>query len=384
MNQARLALAVLFGILPVFSACAQTWIQTLVAPVESGSFACSADGRKLVLADSSPVYTSTNYGINWITTTSPTVFLVASSADGNKLAAIGSVLCTSSDSGKTWTVQTGAKNVSSWSSIRSSADGSKLVASGFNGFIYTSTNAGIAWVTNIVPQHNWHSIASSADGSKLVAVIGYNDSGSIYVSTNSGAIWLPTDSPIANWYSVATSSDGNNIIAAAYGGGVYTSTNGGDSWISNSLPTSFWVSVSSSAAGTTLVASTDRGGLYVSTNSGVAWVVTNSIFPFFCTATSADGTKAFSKSLDSTGLRGVLYTMQLTPTPQLNLTTSGNRLAFSWLVPSTNFVLQQNLDLPTKIWVTLTNVPTLNLTNLQDEVIFSPNGSSRFYRLSTP
>jgi hypothetical protein len=45
------------------------------------------------------------------------------------------------------------------------------------------------------------------------------------------------------------------------------------------------------------------------------------------------------------------------------------------------FTLQQNSDLVTPNWMTLTNMPTLNLTNLQDEVTFSPTNSSSFFRL---
>ncbi len=32
----------------------------------------------------------------------------------------------------------------------------------------------------------------------------------------------------------------------------------------------------------------------------------------------------------------------------------------------------------------LTNAPTLNLTNLQNEVILSPTNRNSFYRLATP
>jgi photosystem II stability/assembly factor-like uncharacterized protein len=310
------------------------------------------------------------------------MFYVTSSANGTKLAAIGSVLCTSSDSGNSWIVQSNAQSVYYWYSIASSADGTKLAASGFNGFIYTSTNSGITWITNNVPQHNWHSIASSADGCKLVAVIGYNDSGSIYVSTNSGVTWLPTESPSAEWYSVASSADGNRLIAAAYLGSVYTSTNSGTSWISNSLPSAEWYSVASSADGNTLVAVTDRGMLYASTNSGTVWVSTNSNYPFFGSASSADGRKLFT--MGTTGYQGDLYTLQFKPSPQLNLTTSGNNLIFSWLLPSTDFVLQQNVDLTTTNWGTLTNTPILNFTSLQNQIMLSPSNDSAIYRLATP
>ena len=215
-----------------------------------------------------------------------------------------------------------------------------------------------------------------------MAVIGHNDSGPIYVSTNSGVTWIQTGSPSADWYSVAASADGNKIIAAAYLGQVYSSTNGGTSWASNSLPSASWVSVASSAFGTTLVAATDQGMLCISTNSGITWVSTNSPYPYFATATSADGMKSFAMS--STGVQGDLYTLQFTPNPRLNFSTSGNRLALSWLAPSTAFVLQQNLDLAATNWVTLTNAPVLNFTNLQDGVILSPAGSSGYFRLATP
>jgi len=60
--------------------------------------------------------------------------------------------------------------------------------------------------------------------------------------------------------------------------------------------------------------------------------------------------------------------------------TNGS-LKLSWLVPSTNFVMQQSPDLQN--WADMTNQPVLNLTNLQNEVILSPPGSNVFYRLKT-
>jgi hypothetical protein len=66
----------------------------------------------------------------------------------------------------------------------------------------------------------------------------------------------------------------------------------------------------------------------------------------------------------------------------LNLTPANGNLKFSWIVPSTNFVMQQSSDLGS--WTDMTNAPALNLTNLQNEVILSPIGSSGFYRLKTP
>jgi len=91
-------------------------------------------------------------------------------------------------------------------------------------------------------------------------------------------------------------------------------------------------------------------------------------------ASSADGNK-----LVATVNNGGIWTLQTIPTPRLNLTPSSNNLAFSWIVPTTNLVLQQSLDLEN--WTTLTNVPALNLSNLQDEVFLSPTNDSAFFRL---
>jgi hypothetical protein len=78
----------------------------------------------------------------------------------------------------------------------------------------------------------------------------------------------------------------------------------------------------------------------------------------------------------------LIYTSQTTPAPQLNLAPSGSYLTVFWIVPSTNFVLQQSADLTS--WTDAANPPILNLTNLQNEVTLSPSNRSGFYRLKTP
>jgi len=54
---------------------------------------------------------------------------------------------------------------------------------------------------------------------------------------------------------------------------------------------------------------------------------------------------------------------------------------FSWLIPSTNFVLQQNLDLTATNWTDITNTHVLNLTNLQNQIFLPLPASNSFYRL---
>ena len=66
----------------------------------------------------------------------------------------------------------------------------------------------------------------------------------------------------------------------------------------------------------------------------------------------------------------------------MNIKAANGNLTVSWVVPSTNFVMQQSSDLTS--WGNTTNQPVLNLTNLEDQVILSPPGSNVFYRLKTP
>jgi len=66
----------------------------------------------------------------------------------------------------------------------------------------------------------------------------------------------------------------------------------------------------------------------------------------------------------------------------LNLALSSEKVALSWTIPSTNFVLQQSANLVS--WADVADAPVLNLTNLQNQVTLSPSNSSGFYRLKTP
>jgi hypothetical protein len=73
------------------------------------------------------------------------------------------------------------------------------------------------------------------------------------------------------------------------------------------------------------------------------------------------------------------WTLKNTPTPQLNVNVSTNNYLLSWLVPSTNFVVQQSPDLVS--WSSITDAPSLNLTNLNNELTISPSNASGFFRL---
>jgi hypothetical protein len=99
------------------------------------------------------------------------------------------------------------------------------------------------------------------------------------------------------------------------------------------------------------------------------------------------GTSFVASSADGNKLAAVaysVYTGQSTPAPLLNITPSQGNPSLSWIVPSLDFVLQQNSDLATTNWVALTNTPALNLASLLYQVMPSPTNSRNFYRLTTP
>ena len=325
-----------------------TWISNTVSPKSWVGVASSADGTKLAAVDSvGDVYTSTNSGTFSFQSSIPErLSCVASSADGTKLVAAGlnGSIYISTNSGGTWSPSSGTSG-KIWESVASSADGTKLVAAALNDSVYTSTDSGNTWISNNLPHLTWVSVASSADGNILAAAPGgFNlGNGPIYVSTNSGGNWTSNNSPILAWGSVASSVDGTKLIAAAYANrfsnSIFTSTDFGVTWVSNNVPAENWSSVAASADGNILIAVTGYGGIWTSQN---------------------------------------------TPLPHLNISSMNGNLAFSWIIPSTNFVLQQNLDLTTTNWLTLTNTPTLNLANLQDQVMLSPFNGTGFYRLATP
>jgi hypothetical protein len=73
----------------------------------------------------------------------------------------------------------------------------------------------------------------------------------------------------------------------------------------------------------------------------------------------------------------------LVPLPTLNISfTSGNAAMILWPSSSTNFTLQQKLDLKTSNWTTPSEIVNDDHTN--KFIIVNPAGASRFYRLVQP
>jgi hypothetical protein len=227
----------------------------------------------------------------------------------------------------------------------------------------------------------WFSVASSADGARLTAAA-YKDK--IYVSTNFGTTWTATQSATDSWFSVACSADGTKLIAS--GNATYISTNFGSRWRLASTNAGY---VASSADGTKLIiAGTPYSlttnlnrSIYTSIDSGVTWVSNNApASGWSSVASSADGSELAAAEV---GGSGGIWIGRTTPAPQMNIQSTNNNLVLSWLVPSTNFVVQQNSDLTTTNWVTLTNTPSFVPLTLQNQVTlpYSATGPE-FFRLN--
>lgn len=403
-------LAAVAGLCAAFqNASGQSWTLTRAPNRYWNSLASSADGTRLVAAGSSgSLFTSTDSGVTWnsnqLHTAADSFTCVASSADGTRLlvGTLSDVLYTSTNAGVTWVSNN--VPVRTWTAVASSADGTKLMA-GSSGPIYTSADAGATWVSHQVPVTDdlpyfvWHGLASSADGTKLAAAgwmpMNYalgTRGGRIYTSTDSGATWQPSSAPDTNWCSIACSADGTRLIAGAYedmyglyNGAIFTSTNSGVTWRMVDAPETQniqrHIGVACSADGARMVAAVNGfsypGLIFISTDSGLTWSSNSSpVRSWSAVASSADGGK-----LVAAVYGGPIYTLQAILQPSLNITREGGDLLLSWIVPSSDFALQQKPDPRTTNWIEVGAVPTL--TNLEKRVTTSMSPSQGCYRLKS-
>jgi hypothetical protein len=78
-----------------------------------------------------------------------------------------------------------------------------------------------------------------------------------------------------------------------------------------------------------------------------------------------------------------LFAVQTPGAPVLRIfLTQTNTAVVAWPAPSTGFLLQQNTNLATTNWVTVTNIPIV--VGSENHVIVNPPTGNRFYRLFKP
>jgi len=360
---------------------AQTWTPLANTPVKNWDYVgMSANGNTIVagIQGTDFILTSTNGGATWITNKIPSEFgQAACSADGKKWVCTDGDLDTdlSTNSGVSWFFATAIPN----GTVACSADGNIL-----GGYSALSTNGGATWKNPNVPGVP----AFPANGNRWMAVNTVEPGMGVFISTNMGLTWASNSMPTNIYYkAVGISADGNTIVAGAQDGtqpgALYFTTNSAGSWSLANVPSNLWTGAACSADGTKMVAAAYNvftfpyyGSIYTSTNHGANWVSNNApLLSWDAVACSADGTKMVAVPLG-----GQIYVSNSKPSPQLNITSPSNgTFNFSWLIPSTNMVLQESPDL--MIWATLTNVPSLNYTNLQEQVTLPSSGGAGFFRL---
>ena len=368
-------------VLIVASSFAHTWQQATTL-TSAGATAMSADGRIICVVNSAThPYVSTDSGKTWTLATnspprgSPYVGGLAISADGSKIFATLSTntssrswIFMSPDQGTNW-VQTAfpSTTISTNYCVACSADGTKVIASLRNGPIFYSTNGGVNCYISSVPNAAWSSLASSADGSRMFAAA--NVGSGVYFSSDFGATWTSANPLLSGCSSVCTSSDGKWV--GAINNSTYISSNGGATWRTNNLSGGI---IACSADGTNWIIAGNH--IYTSADAGATWTTNLSFAQWLGGAVSADGSE-----MVAVGSGQGTWIGRVTPSPQLNIQSQDSNVAVSWLLPSTNFVLQQSADLTTPSWTPVSPSPTLNFTNLQQQVTVPTTGSNAFFRL---
>jgi hypothetical protein len=368
---------------------AQTWTSNNAPTFSWIGAASSADGSRLAaIAFGSPVYISPDGGATWNATTSPSNnwTSVASSADGSVLIAACSSTYVSTNSGETWRF---AKTIGD--RVACSADGQILFSLPTSGGLIVSTNKGDNWsaATTLPPQtFGWTAIGCPANGSRTLAV---SRTGALYASSDLGKTWTSNSVPGARWSSIACSADGTKWVVAAgmangQPGPIYFSMDGATNWNPADAPITNWVGLCCSADGRNLFASTASDGplnganaIYRSTNFGANWTRLSAPTPWWMSiAASADAGRLVIPAVRT------IYTAQLIQPPALNILSTNGVVSLSWIMPSTNFVLQQSVDLAAGNWTEATETPSFDPTTLQQSVTVPATAANSFYRMMLP
>lgn len=388
------AISIIFAwLIAIGFADAQTWTQTGAnTNLIWGSVGSSADGTKLAAivyaGDGQGIYLSTNSGTTWaLSCSTVNAGRIAISADGTKVAVEGwngsMYIETTTNSGAVWSLA-GAPPMGAWNNgIRSmlgSADRAKLFVFYTDGTdnsgLYLSTNWGATWSQAAYLNESWNAATCTADGTRLAAMTNGSDT-QVYVSTDSGATWQPAAAtPGGSSPCLLCTANGSELLAQN-GTGLYVSTNWGVTWSETNNPVGG--DIACSANGSLLFGmegnpSGNSFALVSSTNLGVTWTPNSpGQKSWNWVACSADGNE-----LIATATNGI-WISQTPSCPQLNLASRGNKLNFSWIVPSTGMVLEESTDLSR--WTTLTNLPSLNCTDLQQELTLPEINGQEFFRL---
>jgi hypothetical protein len=186
-----------------------------------------------------------------------------------------SVIYTSSDYGVNWILNTSAPSSSvNWSGLSVSASGEyQTVADNLSSGIYTSTDFGTTWILSPSSVFgNFYYAAVSATG-RYQTIVTFSFPG-IYISEDFGNTWRLSSEPARRYRSVSMSATGQYQVTVVNfdgtnPGGIYLSSDYGNTWILNSsAPTNVtWWNVSMSANGQYITAVIQNGDVYTCSNN---------------------------------------------------------------------------------------------------------------------
>jgi hypothetical protein len=186
--------------------------------------------------------------------------------------------------------------------------------------------------------------------------------GSIFYAKN----WrIPTVSKTRKVHVMASADNRFIVMAVEDAGLIYCTHNSGMSWSIIRKPGQYWFRLSYSPQNNTGFFA--LATVFASTNLEENQTVGNE--NWYCVSSEPSGNKL---ALIGGGQK---------PAPVLSIVYLSNQVILSWPGSFTNFVAQENFDLSTTNWVALTNTPTLNSDNRQNEVIFSETNNNGFFRL---
>lgn len=362
------------------------WMQSSAPASGWTNIAMSADGSRLTAVSCGGLmYSSTNYGATWASNSPPNPGLafggwvsVASSANGSVLIAVPLFGYTfaSTNGGSSWAWET-ASPQTSWYSVACSADGARILGAASSG-VYFSTNFGQSFNQLLFPRSG---AALGADGMVGIVI----DGGGTEISTNFETTWFSLNQDIGDGQGGGGVSADGRTIALWSSPGISISTNWGKTLTFGARfeRAENGPSFALSADGRKIfVAGADTSNILYSTDSGATWATNATPVMFNSIACSADGNRLAASqwlSHSSPNPTNYIFTAYVPSAPELSFAFVTNALNLSWVVPSTNMVLQWSPDLEN--WNTLTNAPSLNLNNLQEQLSVQLTGNCNYFRL---
>lgn len=257
--------------------------------------AASAYGQYVLAAETSGIYYSSNYGVDFSLVHSDEAisswYGAAISDDGTMLAvtAGNNKVWISSDSGANWA---GYDSAVSHGDIAMSDDGQYMISATWAGKIRISADYGATWAETGSSQ-NWGFVAMSADGKYQIASIYSSSSHYLYLSSDYGATWATTGSA-RGFTGVAASNSGQYLSAVVYGGKIYTSSDYGANWTERDY-TGNWQFIKMSGDGQYQFSgwTGSAGVCYRSIDYGVTWTACVMLSYFWSYITISDSGRHF-------------------------------------------------------------------------------------------